>query len=315
MTNQGHLSGASDIIAASRVVTELATELAESTSKRYRIDAQDALRVIQDLWAKEDPLWHQAAQLLDGQRLKRTRAYKQAAERARTEIYYRLRRYRQDDDRLVGATKSLWRLAHALVPPNDPEVQAARDAIVQSHVSTRERLTDLDAFLSELFRLEPSISSIVDVGCGVQPLLYPFDGAGRSTSHYLGLDRDVKAVEAVTAWSALWDDDRRIAARLWSLAEGFDGVEGPGDDGLFDLALALKFVPVAARQERDHLVLMRHVPARRLLVTGAREAMVKRHSIARREEQTLRAFADAQGFSVVGMMQTPSELGLLLERC
>jgi Ribosomal RNA methyltransferase (FmrO) len=310
---------------AAQVVARLAAELAEVVAKRYRIEVEAAQGLVMDAWAAEAPLWQQAARDDDPKRLVRTRAYKQAAERAKTKIYYHLRRYRQDEPGLADATERLLELATAGVGSDDPRAQAAREAVVVGHVSTRERLPDLDAFWTALFALAPAPTSILDLGCGVHPLLYPFSGtgpssgtgpfhgAGRATSSYLGLDRDAVAVELVNAWAGLVGGGR-LHARRWSLTEGFAGIEGPEPDGRFAIALALKLVPVVSRQERELLPLLAEVPAQRLLVTGARQAMVKRHSIEQRELRVLRAFADDHGFAVVGALETDTEIGLLLER-
>ena len=88
---------------------------------------------------------------------------------------------------------------------------------------------------------------------------------------------------------------------------------GPEPDEGFALALGLKLIPVLARQERELLPLFRDLPTRRFLITGAREAMVKRRSIERRERASLQAFADELGFPIIGSLETDSELGVLLE--
>lgn len=297
---------------AMQVLSQLAAELAEVVAKRYRIEVGTAQGLVMETWASDGPLWKQATQEDDAARLRRTRVYKQAADRAKTKIYYHLRRYRQDEPQLDDGASSLRALAELGVGPDDPRAVAARDAVVASHVSTRERLDELPAFFAALFGLVPEPTSVLDLGCGVQPLLYPFAGAGRSTSLYLGLDRDAVAIEAVSAWAGLVGP--RLQARRWSLSDGFAEVSGPEPDGGFALALALKLVPVLWRQEREQLSLLAQVPARRLLVTGAREAMVKRRSIDKREQRVLRTFAETQGFVVVDTLETASEIGLLLER-
>jgi hypothetical protein len=297
---------------AARVISQLASELAETIAKRYRIAVATARALVLEEWANDRALWQQAAQEADPARLARTRAYKQAADRAKTKIYYHLRRYRQDDAGLHDATERLRELAAAGVSADDPRALAIRETVVASHVSTRERQDDLDAFWAALFALVPDPTSILDLGCGVMPLLYAFERPGHATTEYLALDRDAVAVGLVEAWGALVGSSR-LRARRWSLEDGFADVTGP-EDGRFALALALKLVPVVARQEREHLAILRDVPARRLLVTGAKQAMVKRRSIDRREERVLRSFADDHGFSVIGTLDTPSELGLLLER-
>jgi hypothetical protein len=90
-------------------------------------------------------------------------------------------------------------------------------------------------------------------------------------------------------------------------------VAGPEPGGGFALALGLKLIPVLARQERSLLPLFQELPARRFLITGARQAMVKRRTIERRERASLLAFADELGFEIVGTLETTTELGLLLE--
>lgn len=298
---------------AARVVAQLAGELAQTVARRYRIDEATAEQLVMEVWAHDQALWQQAAQDDDPARLARTRAYKQAAERAKTKIYYHLRRYRRDDPGLHDAAQRLRELAAAGVGMDDPRARRARDAVSRSHVSTRERLEDLEAFFTALLALVPEPTSILDLGCGVMPLVYPFDGAGRSTSRYVALDRDPLAVELVDAWAGLVGG-ARLHARRWSLADGFAGVVGPEPDGRFALALALKLVPVVARQQRELLPVLASAPARRLLVTGAKQAMVKRRAIDKREERVLRSFAEHHAFDVVGTLDTASELGLLLER-
>lgn len=298
---------------ATKAVSQLAGELAEVVAKRYRIDVETARTLIMEAWAAEPALWQQAAQEHDPARLARTRAYKQAADRAKTKIYYHLRRYRQDDPGLHDAAQRLRELAAAGIGMGDPQAVAARDAVVRSHVSTRERLDDLAAFFAALLQLVPAPTSILDLGCGVMPLLYPFDGTGSSTTTYVALDRDAVAVEVCDAWAGLVGEGR-LRAQRWALHDGFAGITGPEPGGTFALALALKLVPVIARQEREQLHVLAGAPARRLLVTGAKQAMVKRRAIDRREERVLRAFAEDHGLAIVGTLDTPSEIGLLLER-
>lgn len=296
-----------------QVLARLAGALAEVVVRRYRVDVGTARALILEEWARDAALRQQAAKDDDPARLVRTRAYTQAADRAKTKIYYHLRRYRQDDPGLHDAAERLRELAAAGAGLGDAPVREARDAVTRAHVSTRERLDELEEFFAALFTLVPDPTSILDLGCGVMPLLYPFEGAGRATTRYVALDRDAVAVEIVDAWAPLVGMSR-LHAQRWSLADGFGGITGPEPSGRFALALALKLVPVVARQEREQLPTLAAAPARRLLVTGAKQAMVKRRAIDKREQRTLQQFADDHGLTVVGTLETTSELGLLLER-
>jgi len=287
---------------------ELASELAQRLAQRYRIDEFEATELILELWAKDHVLAKTLIDEPDAVRVKRTRAYKEAENRAKSHVYNHLRRYKLDEQRLLQATEVLSRM-----PPgafSDPNAISARNSITSAHISTRERLQDLDDFFAQVFGFVPKPETVLDIGSGVQPLLYPFDTQGRSTARYLALDKDKGCVDAVNAWSHVLGGNRLMAQR-WQLADGFDGVEAP--PGGFSLALALKFVPVIGRQERGQLSKLRGVPARNLLITGASQGMVKRRSIERREEQSLRDFAEDNDFAIVCQLKTSSELGFFLE--
>jgi hypothetical protein len=308
----GNATGDATDDAADQTLVSLARELAERLAERYRIDAESAYASFVESWLSDRALREQAVRDPDMRRLKRTRAYKQAAEKVKTSTYNQLRTYKPPTQQWADCVGALSELAAEGVGSNDPRAIAARDQVVASHVSTRERLPDLEAFLASLFELAPHPTSILDVGCGLQPLLYPFHGIGSITSKYIGLDRDRSIVAAVDAWGKCIGD-KRLQARHWSLSDGFAGVLGAEPEGRFSIALALKLIPVLARQERDLLTLFRDIPTRRLLISGAREAMVKRRNIERREKASLYAFANELGFEVLEDFETASELGLLLE--
>jgi len=291
---------------------ELAHELAAEVARSYRIEVETAHRIIVDLWRRDAALQELAAAEPDARRLKRTRAYKRAASAAKASVYQGLRTYRRDADGLDEGLQRLQGLAAAGASAADPRAEAARELALRAHVSTAERIGEAAAFFDAVFELAGEPRSVLDLGCGVQPLMYPFHGRGRSTRRYVALDRDATAVEVVRAWARLLGGGV-LEARRWSLSEGFAGLAGPGSGGRFELALALKLVPVLQRQERARLELLREVPARRLLATGSREAMVKRRSIRHREERSLRSFAERAGLPVLGVLETGSEIGLLLD--
>jgi len=295
------------------VLLALAKELAGEVAARYHVDSEVALQTILAVWAHDPQLRELAAEGGNLPRVKRTRAYKQAATKAKAKVYNELRKYKADKEQLVSKLQSLRALASVGADCSHPDAIAARDEIVRLHFSTAERLPDVTAFFDALFELEPAPPSLLDVGCGVFPLLYPFTGHGSATTSYLGLDRDALVVEIVNAWGSLLGDDR-LRARCWSLSEGFGSITGPEADGRFSLALGLKLIPVIARQERDLLPVFRDLPARRFLVTGARESMVKRQRIERRELAVLRAFARQQSFAILGQLSVETEVGLQLGR-
>ena len=99
----------------------------------------------------------------------------------------------------------------------------------------------------------------------------------------------------------------------WELAEGWGPVQ-QADSEPFEVALLLKIVPVVRRRQPGLLDLLARVPARKLLVTGSRQAMVKHTSIERREHAVIREFAVGHGLEIVRPFETEDEVGWLFGR-
>ncbi|MCO6457146.1 MAG: hypothetical protein J5I93_17765, partial [Pirellulaceae bacterium] len=175
-----------------------------------------------------------------------------------------------------------------------------------------ERMPHTGQFLEQLVGGIGSAPSIVAVGAGVFPRLIPCDSLPALRT-YLARDRDAVAMRALQAGAA-WRADGRLAARHWNAADGWQGALDAAGVERFDLALLLKLVPVVQRREPGLVATLGNVPARRLIVSGSREAMVKRRIIADRETGLLTAFAQRFDWLVVNRFETVDEVGLVLER-
>ena len=82
-----------------------------------------------------------------------------------------------------------WRAELVDIPPNldDPALQAFCQKVMLAHASTRERLPILERFFQQTLADAAPIGSILDLGCGMNPLSIPWiPGNGHMT--YLGLD-------------------------------------------------------------------------------------------------------------------------------
>jgi hypothetical protein len=119
-------------------------------------------------------------------------------------------------------------------------------------------------------------------------------------------------VQALEAFAARRGD--AFSVRAWSIADGWEPLLRASGIAMFDVALMLKLVPVVARQEPEHLAILAAVPARRIVVSGSREAMAKRRSIARRERAVLDDFIAGAGWRVTAESETPDEFFLAVER-
>ncbi|MCS7002872.1 MAG: hypothetical protein NZ518_08495 [Dehalococcoidia bacterium] len=223
-------------------------------------------------------------------RLRATRAFRDAITSARKTLYYHLRRYHQPE---IDTTALLARLADA-----DPDERTAiLRAVAATHVSARERLPTLDAFVAVCGRAAPAPKLVLDVGCGLQPLLAPLDTAFRAVTRYVAVDRDGTAIAAVEAYARARADGR-LQPVQWALEHGWRALAERTGVARYDLALILKVAPVIARQAPALLAVLAQTPADRWVVSGSAVAMTRRESIARRERAALRRFIAMAGRSV-----------------
>src|SRR5262249_32011649 len=151
----------------------------------------------------------------------------------------RLRRYRPDDD---AAARGMFEL-DAITRDAPPDLLAERArAVAAAHVSTAERMPHLSEFLDALRPLIGTATSVVDVGCGVFPLVLP---TAEGVRVHWALDRDRRAIELLGAYARLRDDGR-VRPPAWDLAEGWGAAFERGLPPRCDVALLLKVVPVVA---------------------------------------------------------------------
>ncbi len=130
---------------------------------------------------------------------------------------------------------------------SDCEIKAACRHVLGLHSSTRERLSILDRFYPAIFGLTGQPSSLLDVGCGLNPLalpwmgLVPRQGSGQAAgTRYLAFDIDAARIRFLNRYLSL--------AGFEPLARCQDVLSHPPDDEA-DVALLLKMSPTLERQE------------------------------------------------------------------
>jgi 16S rRNA (guanine(1405)-N(7))-methyltransferase len=281
------------------LLVHLAESFADEVVGRYRIERTDALALILRTWTRRPGLVAAAARAGSADEVRRLRVYRDAATDAKRDVYQRLRRYRAGGD--DGALDALCAL-----PPDAPPDKRAECllAVARGHASTAERLPTLDTFRAELTARLGGAATVVDVGCGVLPLLVPLDGV----REWWALDRDPRAHAALTAYARLRGDGRLRPVR-WDVAEGWSRLPAR-----FDVGLLLKVVPVVARSDPGLLRVLAATPAEHLLVSGCRTALTRQEDIERRENAVLRRFFATYGFTVVDRFRTPDETCFVVRR-
>jgi hypothetical protein len=289
-----------------RAVDRIVRDLAEDIAKTYKIDSAAAAEQIRPLVDADAELRRLLVDKGDADAVRRMRPFKDLEKRARRHVYHHLRRYKRTDD-LAAAVDRLEQLA----PQQAPDIAAAAiQTICQSHVSTAERLPSLASFHAALLRHVGDARSVLDVGAGVLPLVFPFDRCPRLEA-YVAAEKDPLAVRAVQAF-ARWAELAPLSALDWTIADGWDPVRR--DRAQFDVALLLKLVPVVGRQEPHLLPVLAATPARKLIITGSKEALAKRTPILHRELKTIRTFVQSAGLAIEDQFETDDEIGVVVAR-
>lgn len=289
---------------------ELVMQLVEKATHDYRVEPDIAEKVVVETLLQNTSLRGVAQREQEASRIARTRVFKNAASTARRQIYYSLRRYRDEDGQCEEHVARL-----AALPDDAP--RDVRESVVRSvllgHASTRERLDSLPSFYSQLRNLAGEVETMLDVGCGVHPLTFPFDDWKPPVRQYFAVDKDRLAVDAVEAYGRIRRDGCLRSLR-WEMASGWEPIQTTSGMEEFDLALLLKVVPVIKRQAPALLEILGAIPARRILVTGSRTSMAKQRSIERRERAVLRAFLERGNLTALGEFRTEDEIGWLVSR-
>jgi 16S rRNA (guanine(1405)-N(7))-methyltransferase len=173
------------------------------------------------------------------------------------------------------------------------EIRAVCRQILALHSSTSERLPILDRFYAEIWAITGRPASILDLGCGLNPLALPWMDLPAET-RYIALDIDATRVDFLNRFFSL--------AGLPSLARCQDLLTRPPADAA-DLALLLKMSPSLERQEPDAtLRLMQQIRTPHVAVSFA----VK--SLGGREKGMLAHYRSQFREMVAGQAWTVQEL-------
>jgi len=119
-----------------------------------------------------------------------------------------------------------------------PEIEAACREVMALHSSTRERLPILDQFYAAIFEITGRPGSILDAGCGLNPLTLPWMDLPED-ARYVALDIDAERIEFLNRYLSL--------AGFEPLARCQDILSRPPSDRA-DVALLLKMSPTLERQ-------------------------------------------------------------------
>ncbi len=140
----------------------------------------------------------------------------------------------------------------------DAAFRAASLLILKDHASTRERCESLPGFYAETLGRLPPIRSVIDIGCGLNPLTIPWMPLVPAAVYY-AYDIHTDLIDFLGRYFDL--------AGIHGQAQLCDAVAVPPAQQA-DVALVLKVLPVLEQQDRSAgLTLLRALQAQHLLVS------------------------------------------------
>ncbi len=277
--------------------------------KRYRIDPESARTLLNRNFANRPELLQKILSRYPDEDVTRLRDYRNVIKAVKKQVYYQLRQYHKDKEKEKRLKKQLANLK--VTSANSPQIDQLIEALLATHVSTQERFDHYPAFYQTLFSLIEPPQTILDIGCGLHPLSYPFNQPNYAPKSYTAIDKDPDAIETLTLFAPHAQPTRLtpLCADLTSLTPQ-DYSEQPGDK--FDLAFMLKLIPVVHRHNQQLLEKLSQVPTQTLLITASTEAMTRKQDIKRREERVLRKFIAMSGRNIIAQFNIDTEFGYLL---
>ena len=274
------------------VAQQLTADLVAHARQQYRIGEDEAQAIVLEVLAGQQAVRAAVSSGQTAQQIERTRVFKDLATATRKRIYYHLRRY---DRANADAAAALARLE--AMPPGEMPGDDLLATLATGHVSTTERLPRLAEFHECLFEAIGAPASVLDVGCGLYPLLFPFDAEGASVETYVAADKDPEAVRILERYAQVRADGRLVVVPF-DISDGWQALRDRAGRAHFDVAFLFKLVPVLRRQDAGAYQALTAVPADLAVLTGATTSMTKNRSIARRERASIMAFAEAAGLTV-----------------
>jgi hypothetical protein len=296
-----------DFILETGLAAEVIASIVEKAVKKYKIDPETAAGIVMETMEKHPKFIQLLEQGLPLKEILKTRAYDEVSNKSRRRIYYELRQYHQD----IAERESLIAALSTSSRSTGVDYKDIINGLAQSHVSTKERLNSLDTFYLELFKYIGVPNTILDVGCGLHPLLFPFAGLGNSVTHYVALDKDKTGISALEAFSKFLDKNI-LQPMNWNIKEGWRVVQERTAIRRFDAAFLLKLVPVVYRIQRGLLDILVETPAQTWVLSGSRTSMTKYVEIEKRERRIIKQFIEQSGKQIIGEFSTEDEFCIIV---
>jgi len=291
---------------------ELVERETKAICKRYRIDPEEAENILQQHFQRRSDILKKILAKYPDEDITRLSAYKTIIKNVRKHIYYHLRQYQADQQKIEDLRKQLEQLIqNKFRTPDSHQIKHVVNELLLTHISTKERVHDYQAFYQEIFALIDPPRTILDIGCGIHPLSYPFEQSEYRPEVYVAVDNHPEVIETLTIF-APYAEPTRLIPVCADIAEASWTAYPEREIDIFDVAFMLKLIPVISRQRKNLLTKLAEVPSRQIVITATTEAMTRKENIRKREERVLFEFIEMTDKKIVATFQIGNEFGYLI---
>lgn len=290
-------------------IKTIALEAAAAFVKNYKCPLDQATDFFYERITKNQEITKLIQTAPTAKQLSKNAAFKEFIKKNKKDLYYKLRKYKSNESHLAELMQALTdvKTNEATASPHE-----LLEKLSQVHVSSQERFAENEAFYTELSGTIGSAVTIVDVGCGVQPLFFPKEQFPL-VAKYVALDKDRESVSIMQrfkeAFTTRYD---WLYPRVWNIAEGWGDICKTFEVEVFDAALVLKVVPVVKRIEPLLLDGLVKIPAEMIIVSGVKESMVRKHDIEHKERRAINSFIQTSGREVVKQFELENEFFIII---
>jgi hypothetical protein len=290
-------------------ISQVADDLAASFIKDYKCSLQEARDFFYNNIIKNKEVSSLIVGAATEKQLSKNATFKNFVKQHKKELYYRLRQYKGDDESKQALLKEL-RLAES--DPSEMKRISLLQDLAAFHVSSQERFAENNLLYDHLANVMDDVHSIVDAGCGVQPLFFPharFSQVGK----YIALDKDKESANLMNVFKNTFASQYAwLYPRVWNISEGWRDVCNEYSLETFDLALLFKLVPVVKRTSPALLQQLAGIPAKTIVISGVKESMVKKHDIERKERKAIDNFIKDTGRTKVEEFELANEFFIII---
>ncbi|MBF0224489.1 MAG: hypothetical protein HQK76_03450 [Desulfobacterales bacterium] len=276
--------------------------------KRYKIEPVQVINIIDKNIIKYPNLIKRITERRAGEDITRFKEYKIFIKDIKKQIYYTLRQYHKDKNCEINLKTKLGELISTSAPADD--INRVILELMSTHVSTQERIPYYDSFYKKLFDVIEAPNSIIDIGCGLHPLSYPFEKQKANLKTYLAIDKDPSVINTLKIFAPYV-----LPIELIPVCIDINEITWTTyitNMDKFDFAFMLKLIPVVFRHSENLFIKLTEVPARQIQITGNIEAMTRKDKIMRREEKILKKFINISGKTVVDSFNNENEFGFII---